>query len=85
LRRHAGAIPWISLHIALIGKCLLRVHGHVGHVSGGRHMRVLWHARSAGLWREVLAWGLLGGVYLIAPIDTILVARGRFRGIKTGL
>lgn len=81
----AGWHSWLAialvalLHVALVGKSLLRVHGHVGHVASG-HVRVLGHAWSAAALRgNVLAGGLLRGVDLVGAINAVLVA-GRWLG-----
>ena len=82
MRRHAGAVALVTLDVVLIGKGLLGVHGHVWHIVT-RHMRVLWHARSAALRGDVLA-RLFWRVNLVA-FDTVLVARCGLRGVEACL
>ena len=75
LRRYARAIALIPLYVALICQGLLRVHGHIGHVVS-RHVRVLGHARSVPLGRNMLVGRLFGRVDLISTIDAVLAALG---------
>lgn len=84
LRRYARAISLIPLYVALVSQSLLRIHGHVGHVVVG-HMRVLGHARSVALRREVLVRGFFWRLDLVAAIDAILIAWSGLRSIKTSL
>jgi hypothetical protein len=84
LRRYARAISLIPLYVALVSQSLLRIHGHVGHVVVG-HMRVLRHARSVALRREVLVRGFFWRLDLVAAIDAILIAWSGLRSIKTSL
>jgi hypothetical protein len=85
LRRYAGAVSLISLHVALVSQSLLGIHGHVGHIVVGRHVRVLGHTRSAALGRKVLVWGLFGRLDLVAAVNTVLVAWGGLGCIKACL
>lgn len=85
LRGHSGAVALVPLlHVALVGERLLGVDGHAGHVVSG-HVRVLGHAWPAGLGRDVLAGRLLRRVDLVAGVDAVLIARGRFGGIQACL
>lgn len=85
LRRHAGAIALIALHIALICQGLLGIHGHIGgHIASGAHVRVLRHAWAAALWREV-AGRLFGRVDLITAVDAVFAARRGLRSVETRL
>lgn len=86
LRWHPRAVTLIPLlHIVLVRQCLLRIHWHVGHVVA-RHVRVLRHARSAGLrWWDVLVGRFFWRFDLVAAVDTVLVAGTGLGRIQTGL
>lgn len=81
---HSGAIALVSLlHVALVGECLLGIHGHAGHVACG-HVRVLAHAWPASLGWDVLAGRLLGRFDLVAAV-AILTTRRRLGRIQACL
>jgi hypothetical protein len=85
LRRYARAVSLISLHIALVSQGLLGVHGHVGHIVVGWHVRVLGHTRPAALRRKVLVRRLFGRLDLVAAVNAVLVAWSGFGGVKACL
>ena len=85
LRRYAGAVGLISLHIALISQSLLRIHRHVGHIVVRRHMRVLGHAGSVALRREMLVGGFFRRLDLVTTVNTVLVTWSRFGGVQACL
>lgn len=74
LRRHSRSITLVALlDVVLVGECLLRVHGHVGHVVAG-HVWVLRHPRSAALRRDVLTGRIFGRLDLVATVDAVFVS-----------
>lgn len=63
---------------------MLGINRHVGHVVIG-HMRILGHARSVALRREVLVGRFFGRLDLVTTVDAVLVAWGWFGSIQACL